>query len=769
MPMQPRMTIKPPELTTTPSEFGTKFTIQLCLPVDYTLNGILRILGPFKMEESITGGSIHIVGVTYASPGFDLNDANLFVTKFSDVHAEMALEYLCASSFDTLKRCQCLDILVVVNSPPMPASSILANGHFDVQLYSKTGEIKSTEVHFRISGHDHGIQPSFLLEDISSSTQLISGTTNTLALALRTLHAGVIKFDVSLSVQGPEAASEAATQILEISAITSVVTSLTITFQLTSDAFFEGVYPLHARISGLDKGIAVEPNCKPKLTRRRGEVLLTQHGITSTALHARITWNLYLQFSSAAPPRVVIDLATSIEGQSWRRSITLKFSNSRVVSIGVFPLGGIGTFLVTVTPPPFTLSDYALECYAEFSGSNERLPSRLKFSDWGTVNHAFPNVYSNRGRCSGNSVNFGKVFIPGSRQPSIWVVAELAVLADSPKSVQGSVTCVLTLDNAISQTSTSYFSTASANSSPRQSQLNPTIWTLQVLDVLTWAPLNRPLRSGEVALIAFEFTVPPNTVVIESPTIQIESSGDSTLDSPHVLAVGESVHWGDNYQNCMMPNDKPPKPNKMYTFNMGSLLAKGNDDSKVTVACYMRVQLPSNLSAANMTVKGTLGNHIVTTVIALSKSSDVYLGHPLTNDDISLSLVGPDVIEMMPNEQENLRLRFCTKPGTYLNDLQFEAFSEDDTYEEEVLTVNHLSYSASANYPGLQYATQEVILDRRKPSVQIWRRGTTLGPVFNSGRQAFVALFTSKFAISRGPFKLPNTQYKIYLCICLRR
>uniref|UniRef100_A0A5K3FQK4 ZP domain-containing protein n=1 Tax=Mesocestoides corti TaxID=53468 RepID=A0A5K3FQK4_MESCO len=193
LPMQPRMTIKPPELTTTPSEFGTKFTIQLCLPVDYTLNGILRILGPFKMKETITGGSIHIVGVTYASPEFDLDDADLVVIDFSDVHTEMSLECLGVSSLDTPKRCYCLDILVVAISPPIPSSSVFVDSYFDVQLYSMTAQTTSTKVHFRISRHDHGIQPSFLLEDISSSTQLISGTTNTLALALRTLHAGVIK------------------------------------------------------------------------------------------------------------------------------------------------------------------------------------------------------------------------------------------------------------------------------------------------------------------------------------------------------------------------------------------------------------------------------------------------------------------------------------------------------------------------------------------------------------------------------------------------
>uniref|UniRef100_A0A5K3FPA3 PKD_channel domain-containing protein n=1 Tax=Mesocestoides corti TaxID=53468 RepID=A0A5K3FPA3_MESCO len=78
-------------------------------------------------------------------------------------------------------------------------------------------------------------------------------------------------------------------------------------------------------------------------------------------------------------------------------------------------------------------------------------------------------------------------------------------------------------------------------------------WRLEVLDVLRRTPLNRPLGPGEVALIAFEFTVPPYAAVRASPTIQIEGGDDDdvTLDSPHILAVDENIYWGDNYQNCI--------------------------------------------------------------------------------------------------------------------------------------------------------------------------------------------------------------------------
>uniref|UniRef100_A0A5K3FNN3 PEGA domain-containing protein n=1 Tax=Mesocestoides corti TaxID=53468 RepID=A0A5K3FNN3_MESCO len=49
----------------------------------------------------------------------------------------------------------------------------------------------------------------------------------------------------SVTVYGPRsrAMSEAMTQILEISITPTIVNSATVTVEMTSDAFFEGVYP----------------------------------------------------------------------------------------------------------------------------------------------------------------------------------------------------------------------------------------------------------------------------------------------------------------------------------------------------------------------------------------------------------------------------------------------------------------------------------------------------------------------------------------------
>uniref|UniRef100_A0A5K3FP87 VWFD domain-containing protein n=1 Tax=Mesocestoides corti TaxID=53468 RepID=A0A5K3FP87_MESCO len=156
-------------------------------------------------------------------------------------------------------------------------------------------------------------------------------------------------------------------------------------------------------------------------------------------------------------------------------------------------------------------------------------------------------------------------------------------------------------------------------------------------------------------------------------------------------------------------------------------------DRIVTMACYLRIDFPAKLSSANMAVNGTLGNHTVATVIKLSSSSNAYLGISPSKDDMSLSNVGPSVIETKTNGHETLRLRFCTKPGVYLDDLRLEANTESYTYEDEILNIKRLSYDAPTNYPGLHCATRKPASYRRKPNGQIWHLGISLGPVFNSG------------------------------------
>uniref|UniRef100_A0A5K3FWG5 REJ domain-containing protein n=1 Tax=Mesocestoides corti TaxID=53468 RepID=A0A5K3FWG5_MESCO len=324
-----------------------------------------------------------------------------------------------------------------------------------------------------------------------------------------------------------------------------------------------------------------------------GEVLLSQQGITSTASNAAIRWHLYLQFSSTAPSNCSINLATSIKDQTYFQSVTLVFSDSisvppamgaatvSISTVGSVQLGGIGTFYITITPFAGTLNNYVLECNAKDVSSNQMLPSRLRFHESAGFNLAYPNVYNNRGECSGNRVNFGKVLSPVPQQSGDLLLAEFVVLAITATNSQGRVTCLLQTSTVSSKSFTALFTPRRTTVLLLPTLLNPSSWTLRVTDVFTRTPLNRPLLPGEVALIEFEFTVPLNTAVNGEPSIEIMSGGDATLDSPHILAVGESVYWGDNYQNCITADATHPSPVSKYTFNMGTLLAKDEDNSKV--------------------------------------------------------------------------------------------------------------------------------------------------------------------------------------------
>ncbi|VDD78983.1 unnamed protein product [Mesocestoides corti] len=76
-------------------------------------------------------------------------------------------------------------------------------------------------------------------------------------------------FGVSVYAARGGVLSEAATQILEIFVVPLITNSTTIMVKATSDAFFEGVYPVRAHVWGMDKDITVEQNSKPVLTRRK--------------------------------------------------------------------------------------------------------------------------------------------------------------------------------------------------------------------------------------------------------------------------------------------------------------------------------------------------------------------------------------------------------------------------------------------------------------------------------------------------------------------
>uniref|UniRef100_A0A5K3FWX2 Integrin_alpha2 domain-containing protein n=1 Tax=Mesocestoides corti TaxID=53468 RepID=A0A5K3FWX2_MESCO len=141
-------------------------------------------------QEVIADGSIHLIGVTFASPGINLDDADLPITEFTN-HSEMKLSNLSALNASNTKGCHRLDILAVLISPSLPSSLLPLDCYYEVQLHVNTVRTEPTTVPCRISHTDLQIPTDLYLESLSSSTLLYSGITNTFTFALQPLKVGV--------------------------------------------------------------------------------------------------------------------------------------------------------------------------------------------------------------------------------------------------------------------------------------------------------------------------------------------------------------------------------------------------------------------------------------------------------------------------------------------------------------------------------------------------------------------------------------------------
>uniref|UniRef100_A0A5K3G086 VIT domain-containing protein n=1 Tax=Mesocestoides corti TaxID=53468 RepID=A0A5K3G086_MESCO len=97
----------------------------------------------------------------------------------------------------------------------------------------------------------------------------VNNITGSNGIAVATAYSIQKLFDAAVHSPTDGTIMGTASQILEILVIPAFVKSSSITFRVTSDAFFEDIYPVNARISRFDKGITVEPNCEPVLSRRK--------------------------------------------------------------------------------------------------------------------------------------------------------------------------------------------------------------------------------------------------------------------------------------------------------------------------------------------------------------------------------------------------------------------------------------------------------------------------------------------------------------------
>uniref|UniRef100_A0A5K3G3M0 IPT/TIG domain-containing protein n=1 Tax=Mesocestoides corti TaxID=53468 RepID=A0A5K3G3M0_MESCO len=186
----PPLTIEPPGTLRAISGHGTKFTIQLCLPVGNTTNSFLNLQGPLQKGQELNGSTIHVAGITFAATNIDLSGGDLTVERKSNGTVVMALKNLLVSASNGCNR---LDLLVAVISPAIQASLLPLKCQFEVYVSLTSASSGSLQVPLTISEPNLQSPPEFLLVELSDRNGLFASTTNTLTWALQILNAGVVE------------------------------------------------------------------------------------------------------------------------------------------------------------------------------------------------------------------------------------------------------------------------------------------------------------------------------------------------------------------------------------------------------------------------------------------------------------------------------------------------------------------------------------------------------------------------------------------------
>eukprot|EP00108_Taenia_solium_P005743 TsM_000373500 transcript=TsM_000373500 gene=TsM_000373500 len=223
-----------------------------------------------------------------------------------------------------------------------------------------------------------------------------------------------------------------------------------------------------------------------------------------------------------------------------------------------------------------------------------------------------------------------------------------------------------------------------------------------------------PLQSGETVLVLMEFRIPGKSSVDYIPTISIVDSENATLDCPYFESVGESILWDEYAADCAATS-VTGLPLLEHSYCLGPVICEDDTDNKFILGIYMRVKAVSSKSPETLTLKGKVEGVEVTKSLSISDKSPHKLGLLFLKEDLSLRFAGPYEVEMYSRATLTLQLYFCLRPGTYFNNLSFEAFSEFTTLVSIFL---------------LTYREQVSI---RKAGGQIFARKVCAGPAYNTG------------------------------------
>ncbi|VDL63181.1 unnamed protein product [Hymenolepis diminuta] len=343
-----------------------------------------------------------------------------------------------------------------------------------------------------------------------------------------------------------------------------------------------------------------------------------------------------------------------------------------------------------------------IEVYCFHTGRNPLVvhPSVQKYS-----NLALPNVYTTNDRCDHSVWQIGDIFATEVANSLNLITVDFHFPVNGTKGEKITVGC-----------KTHYGS--SQSSSERNVTVNPTEnlqtnvpydMSLKILHVDTGKSVTRPLQCGEVALVLFEFRQPAKSFATYVPTIRFASEHfGMTLDCPFIEAIGRSIYWNKNVHGCINSTTLE-YPISQTNYYIGPTICVDNKDNMIALGAYLRARTTPYPSDSSVEIVGTVGGIEVRRSVNITDTASVNIDSQSVKNEIILLHLGQIRVSLASGQMHNIEYQFCMEPGVYIDNLCFEAYSENTLGYEEVITIAYLQFNKSFNLPGLQFPQAQVM------------------------------------------------------------
>ncbi|KAM3175278.1 hypothetical protein ACTXT7_008839 [Hymenolepis weldensis] len=685
------LTISPEKVDSIAPDIGTLVNFQFCLPSGWFTDGFLRIRGHKFIEDSIHGGVIHIFGINSADQNIDFSRLEFITRNISKNEAEIIFGGMLVVSPPNSTICNQVTIAGVLIAPSIDRLVPPVASTFEIEA-GIGGTVKTTLIlPFIIDSYLHPSKPNILLEDLNDMKNLLAGATNYIFLGVRPVRQG--DYQLFIDVVDPDLVVEGC-DALAPNGLNFSWEKYTHGNNLTL-FIVEKYYPnenyVHPNsiqviriIVGLPVGNDLTATVKissygffekvyPTLVK-----LLSSSGVT---IKSDSEPKMTLGYHKVIITQAGMSLQSGTGQLEWLLYLTFPKDSSTLQ----FTLNANNDDVLPVAPPSVSTVVQSVSC----DNLNQNVINcNYQFGPFGGF------VENLRVSCSLSGSN------PLVIHPSVRKYSNLAL----PNVFTADNTC----DHSVWQIG-DIFATKDANS------LNltnvPYDMSLKILHVDTGKPVTRPLHCGEVALVLFEFKQAAKSFATYVPTIRFASEYFGlTLDCPFIEAIGGSIHWNKNVNGCIN-STALEYPISQINYRIGPTICVDNKDNKIALGAYLRARTTPYPSGSSAEIVGTAGGI----------------------EEVMLQNLGQTRVSLSSSQMHNIKYQFCMKPGVYIDNLYFQAYSETTLGYEEVITVAYLQFNKSFNFPGLQLPQAQVLVDVRKPTGQRYSMRTYAGPVYNSG------------------------------------